>query len=130
MTLRNWLITFIATALLPLTPAQAEWREATSEHFVVVSEGSERELTRMSQRLEAVHWLLTFATGVTPAGDVQRVKIYLVANIGQVHRAMGAGSNSEVAGFYSSNINGAYAVVPRSEGEFSTTILFHEYTHH
>ncbi|MEQ1688022.1 MAG: hypothetical protein ABL874_05570, partial [Sphingopyxis sp.] len=24
----------------------------------------------------------------------------------------------------------AYAVVPRSEGEFSTTILFHEYTHH
>ncbi|MEQ1726431.1 MAG: hypothetical protein ABL882_10955 [Sphingopyxis sp.] len=130
MILRYWLAAVVALALLPFSPARAEWREATSEHFVVVSEGSERELTRMSQRLEAVHWLLTAATGVTPTGDVQRVKIYLVANIGQVHRAMGAANNSEVAGFYSSNINGAYAVVPRSEGEFSTTILFHEYTHH
>ncbi|MEQ1510908.1 MAG: hypothetical protein ABL909_10980 [Sphingopyxis sp.] len=130
MGLRTWLIAVVAFALLPFTAAHAEWREATSEHFVVVSEGSERELVRMSRQLEAVHWLMTAATGVSPTGDVQRVKIYLVANIGQVHRAIGANNNSEVAGFYNSNINGAYAVVPRSEGEFSTTILFHEYTHH
>lgn len=120
----------VAAAILPFSAARAEWREATSEHFVVVSEGSERELVRMSQQLEAVHWLMTAATGVTPAGDVQRVKIYLVASINQVHRAMGARNNSQVAGFYRTDIGGAYAVVPRSEGQFSTTILFHEYTHH
>ncbi|MEQ1689175.1 MAG: hypothetical protein ABL874_11440, partial [Sphingopyxis sp.] len=120
----------VASAILPFSAAPAEWREATSEHFVVVSEGSERELVRMSQQLEAVHWLMTFATGVRPTSNVQRVKIYLVANIAQVHRAMGARGDSEVAGFYRTDIGGAYAVVPRSEGQFSTTILFHEYTHH
>ena len=117
------------TALLS-TPAHAEWREATSEHFVVVSGGSERELVRLSQRLEAVHWMMTLLTGVQPQGNPQKVRIYLVDSIADVHEAMGVGPNNGAAGFYRPNLNGAIAVVPRSEGQFSTTILFHEYAHH
>lgn len=114
---------------MPAVPAHAEWREATSEHFVVESDGSEAQLVRLTQRLEAVHWMLTQLTGVTPGDDAQRVRIVLVSNIGQVQRAL-AGSDGTVAGFYRPHINGAIAVVPRSEGDFSTVILFHEYAHH
>lgn len=112
------------------TAARAEWREATSEHFVVVSGGSERELVRLSQRLEAVHWMMTLLTGVQPQGTAQKVRIYLVDDISDVHEAMGVAPGSSVAGFYRPDLTGAIAVVPRSEGSFSTTILFHEYAHH
>lgn len=130
MIMRGYLsaLLLVLTALLP-SPASAEWREATSEHFVVVSGGSERELIRLSQRLEAVHWMLAQLTSVTPGDDAQKVRIYLVDNISDVHRAMGV-RNVDVAGFYRADVGGAIAVVPRNQGEFSTTILFHEYAHH
>ncbi len=120
----------LVLAMALSAPAQAEWREATSEHFVVVSGGSERELVRLSQRLEAVHWMMTLLTGVQPQGTPQKVRIYLVDNIADVHEAMGVARGNTAAGFYRPNLNGAIAVVPRSEGQFSTTILFHEYAHH
>lgn len=60
---------------MPAAPAHAEWREATSEHFVIVSEGSERDIIRASQRLEAVHWLLSQATNRREALDGQRVRL-------------------------------------------------------
>jgi hypothetical protein len=122
---------FIAVLLgFSSSPARAEWREAVSPHFVVVSGGSERQLVRLSQQLEAVHWMMTLLTGVTPSENVQRVRIYLVDDLADVHRAIGARAGSSVAGFYRPDLTGAIAVVPRSEGAFSTTILFHEYAHH
>lgn len=119
----------LVAALLP-APALAEWREATSEHFVIVSGGSEQQLVRMTQRLEAVHWLMGQATNVTNPNNAARVRIYLVDNISQVHRAMGASGNSDAAGFYRPTVDGAVAVVPRDQSEFSSIILYHEYAHH
>lgn len=131
---QNWPARLFAVAcgllmLLTTHPARAEWREATSEHFVVESDGSEAQLIRLSQRLEAVHWMLTQLTGITPGDDAQKVRIVLVSNFAQVQRAM-AGNSRGVAGFYRPSIDGAIAVVPRGEGDFSTVILFHEYAHH
>ncbi len=123
------LLTLLAI-LAPISAANAEWREATSEHFVVVSGGSEAQLVRMSQRLEAVHWLMTLVTGVTQVDNGAKVRIYLVDDISDVHAAMGVRGNSDIAGFYRPSTEGAIAIVPRSEGAFSTTILFHEYAHH
>jgi tetratricopeptide (TPR) repeat protein len=125
------ILAFICVCAFALTnqPAHAQWREATSANFVVVSDGSERELIRMSQRLEATHWMLGLLTGITPGENTQKVRIYLVDSIGDVHRAMGV-RNSDAAGFYRPDISGAMAVVPRSEGTFSRIILFHEYAHH
>ncbi len=124
----------IAAMLLPLSAAHAEWREATTPHFTVVSEGSERELVRMAQRLEALHWLLTQATGASP-GEFPpvRVRIYMVGSVSDVHRAMGlAPGTSGATGFYRPGDEGALAVVPRNTGDGldSQTVLFHEYTHH
>lgn len=117
--------------LLPNT-ALAEWREATSENFVVVSGGSEAELVRLSQQLEAVHWMMAQATRANTSENRTRVRIYLVDDVGDVRRAMGARSNSLVAGFYRSDIEGPIAVVPRryNDGLEPSVILFHEYAHH
>ena len=113
------------------TPAHAEWHEATSEHFIVATGGSERDAIRLSQRLEAVHWMLTLITGVTPQTNTQRVQIYLVDSLTNVRAAYGPGADArDVAGYYHADATGAVAVVPRGEGDFSTTILFHEYAHH
>jgi tetratricopeptide (TPR) repeat protein len=111
------------------SPASAEWREAKTDHFVVVSEGSERELLRMSRQLESVHWLMGLATRANTTDNVAPVRIILVDSIRDVRRAHG-GDNRNVAGFYRTFVEGAVAVVPRDQGDFSRTILFHEYAHH
>lgn len=127
---RCFALIFTFALMLSFTPARAEWREATSEHFVVVSEGNEQSLIRAAQRLEAVHWLMTAATRANTAENGARVKIYLVRGIAEVHRAMGVGANNEAAGFYRPGIEGAIAVVPRDQSSFSNIILYHEYAHH
>jgi tetratricopeptide (TPR) repeat protein len=124
------LFVVIVVSLGLVVPAHAEWREATSPRFVIYSNGSERELVRYSQRLEAVHWLLTQATGANTATVGPRVRIFLVPSTADVREAAGAGSNSNVAGFYRTDQAGALAVVPRDGGPFSQQILFHEYAHH
>lgn len=111
------------------TAAHAEWREATSAHFVVVSDGSQEQLIRFSQRLEALHWLLGQATGLAIEDNGVKVRIYLVDDVASVRRAMGRG-NRNAAGFYRASTEGAIAVVPRNQGDFSATILYHEYAHH
>ncbi len=128
------LIRRIAFALLALTallstPAHAQWREATTEHFVVLSDGPQDQLIRFSQRLEALHWLLGLATGITSPENGARVHIYMVDDLRSVRRARGPDSRF-AAGFYRQTTEGAIAVVPRDQRDFSSTILYHEYAHH
>lgn len=119
----------VAVFLLAPAMARAEWREATTDHFVIVSGGSERQLIETAQRLEALHWLLGQATNVTNPRNGARVRIYMVDRLRDVLRAYG-GRNSNTAGFYRPSEEGAIAVVPRDQDSFSTTILYHEYAHH
>lgn len=135
VTLKAGIITRLITAMVAVlalfaTSAQAEWREATTDHFIIVSGGSERQLVRTAQQLEAVHWLMTMASGTTETDRPVKVRIYLVDGVRSVRDAMSSERNPRVLGFYRPTVEGAIAVVPRSEGEISTTILFHEYAHH
>lgn len=124
------LAVLFAVLLTPLAAAHAEWREATSKHFVIVSGGSERQLVRMAQQLEAVHWLMTLSTGVTETEQPVRVRIYLVDDVTSVRQAMNSDRNPRALGFYRPTVEGAIAVVPRSGDGIATRILFHEYAHH
>ena len=130
MHFRNLIRSTMGLSVVVAAPAAAEWREATTEHFVVVSDASERTLIKMSQQLEAVHWLIGFVTGRESSENKQRVRIYLVDGISDVRRAMNVSANSNVAGFYRTSVTGAFAVVPTNQGQFSNTIFFHEYAHH
>lgn len=111
----------------------ANWKEAETTHFRIVSSGDEAALRKFAERLEQFHGLLRLATGIDENGSpLVKVRVFLVGSVGDVKRLYG-NSNADVAGFYSPRDDGAIAVVPRStgSGEFTgEVVLFHEYAHH
>jgi tetratricopeptide (TPR) repeat protein len=124
-------------ALGMVAPAQAKWREASSEHFVIYSDQSESLLRDFAEMLESYHSALEFMTSVkTPAiSPSNRVTIYVVGNNRSIRRLYGNPS-SNIAGFYISRAGASAAFVPRLKSgrrgalSFSETILLHEYAHH
>lgn len=126
---------FFALCLLfwPSVAQAADWREAETRHFRIVSSGDEKDLRKFAERLEYFHTLLRMATGSSETSQrIVKVRVFLVPAIGDVKRLIGD-SNSDVAGFYRPGNAGALAVVPRSTGDGTFTgqvILFHEYAHH
>jgi hypothetical protein len=125
------ILSFIALLALA-SPANAAWQRAESKHFVIYSDGSEKDLRRYAERLEAVHWLMKAATAVDDNSRIVKVRVYLVPDVQDVKRLYGA-PGSDVAGFYNPGTSGAIAVVPRytGDGEFTgQLVLFHEYAHH
>lgn len=123
----------LAALIALASPALANWQRAESKHFVIYSDGSEKDLRRYAERLEAVHWLMKAATGVDDSGKVVKVRVYLVPDVGAVKRLIGA-PDSNIAGFYRPGSSGAIAVVPRNTGTDGVftgqLVLFHEYAHH
>lgn len=111
----------------------ANWKEAETTHFRIISSGDEASLKKFAERLEHFHSLLRLATGINEVGrPLVKVRVYLVANTGDVKRLYGD-PNSAVAGYYSPREDGAIAVVPRTTGSGDFTgevVLFHEYAHH
>lgn len=127
------------TALLLCSPAAAlaEWREASSRHFLVYSEGSEQSVREFATKLEkfdkAMRLLLGFQDEEVGPGN--RVTVFVVDNLSAVRRLARA-KGSDIAGFYSGRAGTSIAVVPRVSGSGSetdlppATILLHEYSHH
>jgi len=120
-------------AALPAT-AQAQWKRATSDNFVVYSDGKEETLRAFTAKVEAFDSLLRVMTGVQAPPAPKRLEIYLLRDANSVSRLLGKGGRN-IAGFYSPRLAGSIAVVPRTgsgskydlDGE---TVLFHEYAHH
>lgn len=77
-----------AIALASSTVATAEWREATSRHFVVYSEGSEKSLRDAVVKLEKYDYVLRAVSGVKPVARPIKLKIYLRDNVADVARSM------------------------------------------
>jgi tetratricopeptide (TPR) repeat protein len=132
----NRLIGLAWLALLACVPAaaRAEWKAAETAHFIIYSEGSEKEVDRLATRLEGIDALMRMATALGDAVDPVKVRIYQVGDTDDVDKALGL-SNSGIAGFYDSNLLGPFAVTPRSTsgaGVFFSAelVLHHEYAHH
>lgn len=115
--------------------ALSKWKEAESDHFLIYSSGDEKALTKLAGRLEAVHYLLSIATGFKEPteGHIVKVKVFSVGDVADVRRLIGD-PQSEAAGYYDAQLAGALSVIPRNsgtDGSFSgELILFHEYAHH
>ncbi|HEX8241496.1 MAG TPA: hypothetical protein VF574_17300 [Allosphingosinicella sp.] len=118
-------------------PALAEWREASSRHFLVYSEGSAQSVLDFATRLEKFDKAMRVRLGLSDEdlGPANRVTVFVVDDRLAVQR-LGRARGSNVAGFYSGRASGSIAVVPRS-GDVRTindlapaTILLHEYSHH
>lgn len=125
-----------AGALLA-NPAQAAWIEASSEHFVIYADDSEKDITRFAQQLERYHAGMTMVLGRDAAvpSPSNRVTVYVVKNQRQVQELHG-GNNKYLGGFYVPRAGASLAIVPTiqpaSNGavDQSMVILLHEYAHH
>jgi tetratricopeptide (TPR) repeat protein len=120
--------------LVLAAPAQAAWRQASSDNFIVYSDGSETELVNFTQRVERFDRVLRIMTGLQQPPAPVKVRIYLVDS-DTVVREMDQAHRPNTAGFYASRVSGGIAVVdrekPRNEfGMDGDTVLFHEYSHH
>lgn len=127
------IIAFIALMLLP-SVARAEWREASTPHFLIYSQGTEKSLRQRAERLEAVHYLMLRADGLQEELHPYKVRIYVVRDTDAVQRLMSK-PNPEVAGFYQPRPEGSVVFTPENTADsgsssFAQIILFHEYAHH
>ncbi|MGF1550774.1 MAG: hypothetical protein ACFBQW_09670 [Sphingomonadaceae bacterium] len=112
----------------------AEWRIAETKHFLIYSDDSKKDIIKFAERLERIDKLMRMANRVPDDLPPVKVRVFVVDDMREVQEALGR-KNSGVAGFYTSNSHGPFAVVPRrirGGGIIFTpeTVLFHEYAHH
>jgi hypothetical protein len=129
--LRNLLVLLL---FFTSATARADWKAAETEHFIIYSESSDKEIEKLAARLESYDKLMRMATAIKDDVQPVKVRIYEVASTHEVERAIGL-SDSGVAGFYDSNIFGPFAVTPRKTYYHDATftaelVLHHEYAHH
>ncbi|MNS68284.1 Beta-barrel assembly-enhancing protease [compost metagenome] len=119
--------TVMAGVLSAAAPAQAEWRKAESDRFIVYSDVGERQLRDFVQDLESYDRVLRFRMGLpgdTPT--LRKLPIYLVASSAELARIRPGASNN-IAGFYIATDEDIFGVAIRDR---DVDTLKHEYAHH
>jgi hypothetical protein len=117
------------------SPAEAKWLRADSNNFIIYSEGSEKDLRDFAEKLERFDATLRFRFELEGGKDPNPLTIYLVDSAADAGRLASGKGGSSIAGFYSPDPEGSFAVSNR-EGYVvkgtpqSQQTLFHEYTHH
>jgi tetratricopeptide (TPR) repeat protein len=134
MRLASKLLAACMFALLACATARADWLEASTENFVIYSDGSEASLREFTTKVEQFDQVLRIITGIKPEHFGPRLKIYIARNERDVRELMSREMRN-VAGFYTTSLRGAVAVINRSKpssqfGISGEEVLFHEYAHH
>jgi tetratricopeptide (TPR) repeat protein len=131
--MRHRLLGFLALPLVA-TAANAEWREASSDHFVVYSEQDESIVRRFSERLERFHAAMAHVHAKQQAkpSPSNRVTIFVVPSTTQVAKVTDI---RRAAGVYRARAGASVAVIPEVRGGSTSrltgeTVLYHEYAHH
>jgi tetratricopeptide (TPR) repeat protein len=142
-----------AVALFALaSPAEAEWWEARTDHFIVYSESSAANAKDFAEKMERLDMSLRALQTIkfSPAtSDALRLTVFRFGDTDEINWVFTGGrGNAGIAGFYSPNINGSVAYTPArldsrntgallgATGRSEKTkldpqqVLFHEYTHH
>ena len=134
--MRSMIVAVLLAIFLQPAPARADWLQASSDHFVIYAQDSERDLRRFSEQLERYHTALALLFNVTgPApSPSNRVSVYVVASMQAVRKIHG-GDNKYIGGFYLPRAGGSLAIIPRvdaakSAEDVSMVTLLHEYAHH
>ena len=136
--MRSVLTTAAALFLLVSGDALADWHEASSDHFVIYAEESEKDIRKYSDRLERYYSAMSVVlpSRKTKPSPSNRVTIYVVRNERIVRKLYGSGSDTRyLQGFYVPQAGGSLAIIPpidvggRNASE-SELVLLHEYAHH
>src|SRR5687767_6840456 len=123
--------------LASVSPARAEWVEASTPHFVVYADENLGDVRDFAEKLERFDRAVRTARKMAdPAkSPATRVTIYRVKDLAMVRHLYGV-PDTGVAGYYNPMVQGPIAVVPRTTGSLrdygmdEDAILFHEYAHH
>ena len=117
------------------SPAQADtWHRADTHHFVIYSNGSERNLEQFAHKAEKFDAVLRIIFNRQPEQEPNRLTIYLLDSASSVDRLTGP-RRTYTAGFYRPSSEGSFAVANREKAMNvmdldGQTVLFHEYAHH
>ena len=129
------LLLFVACLFLAV-PANAEWLEAKSPHFIIYADMKPAELKKFGDRLERFDSAVRLVRGMDDPAltDAERLTVFGLDDISDVAKIYGS---DDVLGFYVRQASGSYAYVPLKEGYYSKrfgitpdNIFFHEYAHH
>lgn len=132
----------LACGLLVATaPAQAEWHEATSNNFIVYSEGSEQSASDFAAKLERFYYVLRTFHHVTAGQAAVKLRVFLLPDTTAVGRM-----NPGAAGYYDPDARALMLVGSRNRTSSGNgdprsarsevndidpeSVLLHEYTHH
>ena len=126
-----------AAALAAASPAAAGWRQASTDHFVIYSEDSEKDLRDFATRLERFDQAMRKIRGVPDRAlaPSNRLTVFVVRDLRAVQKLYGRGAQ-DVGGFYLGRATGSFAITPAStrrgggEDAQALIILLHEYAHH
>lgn len=126
------LLAVFAQLLVP-SAAHAKWLKAETRHFIIYSEGSEKELRAAAIRLERFDALLKLKLGFEDKPHQPKLPIYFLERRSDV-AALAKGWLPNAAGFFSTRAEGSYAVANREKAanQFdlgSDGTLMHEYGH-
>lgn len=122
--------------LMVSATANADWVEASSDHFVIYGEDG-RDVRGFADRLERFHAAMAhvYVKPQAKPGPSNRVTIFIVSSASKVRKVAGI-QNKYVAGFYLPRAGASVAVIPdlgRASSRFdmsAATVLYHEYAHH
>lgn len=123
------------SAIAGAAPAGAAWKQATSTHFIVYSQGSADSAAATAAGLEKYLYVVRALSGTLRKPDSPlKLRVFMQPTVRDV-QAMMTYPRQGVGGFYDANIRGAVFIAPRAGaggGEFglgSQQIIFHELTH-
>ncbi|MES2339720.1 MAG: tetratricopeptide repeat protein [Pseudomonadota bacterium] len=123
----------VALALIA-APAAADWREASTDHFLIYADAGEGWVKDYATRLERFASALQRLQpkGWAGGGSINRVVIYVLPSVEDVQALAGGRS---VGGFYKPRIGSSVIFTPMGsrlsrDGLTPITTLQHEYTHH
>lgn len=119
-------------------PASAAWQRASTMHFIIYANSSQKRLRDFAERLEKFDKAVRYVRSMTdpPVGDSNRVTLFVVSNQDAVAR-LAKDASGRTAGFYSGRASGSIAIIPQSLNDddmagamTSEVVFFHEYAHH
>lgn len=122
---------FLAVIAFLITPlsANAQWRQAVSDHFVIYAEGDEAWLRTYAEELERFdRGVRRFRNLPDPvAGTVNKVTLFVI-DPAELSRL----ANGRMASLARATESGSVAFLPRSSNDPEATRrpLFHAYVHH
>jgi hypothetical protein len=148
----RFLVAAVVSSIAIAAPAQAEWWEAETDHFIVYSESSAANAKEFAEKMEQLDLSLRSLQNVkfSPVtSDSQKLTVFRFGDRDDIGGLVGS---SSVAGFYIARLGGSVSFTPVKSNTQDTAsllgsklgatgesekkkldaekVLFHEYTHH